>query len=63
MPARMKNGIAMISNFSMPVNSFSATDSSGICVMLNRKPSTVRPSAMGIGMPVSMSTMSRAKIT
>lgn len=53
----------MISNFSMPVNSFSATDSSGICVMLNRKPSTVRPSAMGIGMPVSMSTMSRAKIT
>ena len=29
LPARMKNGIAMISNFSMPVNSFSATDSIG----------------------------------
>jgi hypothetical protein len=27
LPARMKNGIAMISNFSMPVNSFRATDS------------------------------------
>ena len=29
LPARMKNGIAMISNFSMPVKSFSATDSIG----------------------------------
>jgi hypothetical protein len=29
LPARMKNGIAMISNFSIPVNSLSATDSSG----------------------------------
>ena len=29
LPARMKNGIAMISNFSMPVNSLSATDSIG----------------------------------
>src|SRR5574343_1948567 len=28
LPARMKNGIAMISNFSMPVNSLSATDRS-----------------------------------
>ena len=26
LPARMKNGIAMISKLSMPVNSFSATD-------------------------------------
>ena len=33
LPARMKNGIAMISNFSMPVNSFSATDSIGTWVM------------------------------
>ncbi len=29
-PARMKKGIAMISNFSMPVNSFSAMLSIGI---------------------------------
>ena len=29
LPARMKNGIAMISKFSMPVNSFSATASIG----------------------------------
>jgi hypothetical protein len=32
LPARMKNGIAMISNFSMPVNSFRATDSIGTWV-------------------------------
>ena len=51
----MKNGIAMISNFSMPVKSFSATDSSGTCVIVNRKVSTVRPSAIEIGMPVSIS--------
>ena len=36
LPARMKNGIAMISNFSMPVNSFSATDSIGTVVIVNR---------------------------
>jgi len=57
----MKNGIAMISNFSMPVNSFSATDSSGTCVIVNRNDSTVRPSAIEIGMPVSMSTHSSTK--
>ena len=44
LPARMKNGIAMISNFSMPVNSFSATDSIGTWVNANRKVSTVSPS-------------------
>ena len=37
LPARMKNGIAMISNFSMPVKSFSATASIGTVVMVNRK--------------------------
>jgi hypothetical protein len=55
-PARMKNGMAMISNFSMPVNSFRATDSSGTWVNMNRKLSTVRPSEIEIGMPVSIRT-------
>ena len=54
LPARMKNGIAMISKFSMPVNSFKPTASIGTCVMVNRKVSTVRPSAIEIGMPVSI---------
>ena len=58
----MKNGIAMISNFSMPVNSFSATDSIGTVVMKNRNVSTVRPSEIEIGMPVSISTISRPKM-
>ena len=34
LPARMKNGIAMISKLSMPVNSFSATDSVGTLVIV-----------------------------
>ncbi len=34
LPARMKNGIAMISKFSIPVNSFSATASIGTSVMV-----------------------------
>ena len=58
----MKNGIAMISNFSMPVNSFSATDSIGTWVIVNRKVSTVRPSEIEIGMPVSIRTTSRPKM-
>jgi hypothetical protein len=62
LPARMKNGIAMISNFSMPVNSFSATDSSGTWVNMNRKVRTVRPSEIEIGMPVSIRTSSRTKM-
>jgi hypothetical protein len=33
-PARMKNGIAMISKLSMPVKSFSATDSVGTFVIV-----------------------------
>ena len=36
LPARMKKGIAMISNFSIPVKSFSATDSMGTLVIVNR---------------------------
>jgi hypothetical protein len=63
LPARMKNGMAMISNFSMPVNSLSATDSSGTWVIVNRKVRTVRPSEIEIGMPVSMRMASRVKIT
>ncbi len=62
LPARMKNGIAMISNFSMPVNSFSATDSIGTVVIVNRYVSTVRPSEIEIGMPVSIRPNSSAKM-
>ena len=58
----MKNGIAMISNFSMPVNSLSATASIGTSVMVKMKISTVRPSAIEIGMPVVIIEMSRTKM-
>src|SRR6187551_3680147 len=63
LPARMKNGIAMISKLSIPVNSLSATASIGTVVMTNRKVSTVRPSAIEIGMPVSISAISSPKIS
>jgi hypothetical protein len=56
-----EEGIAMISNFSMPVNSLSATDS-GTSVMVNRKVSTVRPSEIEMGMPVSISTSRMPKM-
>ena len=59
-PARMKNGIAMISKLSRPVNSLSATDSVGTSVSVNMKVSTVRPSAMDTGMPVNISASSSA---
>jgi len=62
LPARMKNGIAMISNRSMPVNSFSATDSIGTVVIAKRYVSTVRPSEIEIGMPVSISPISSEKM-
>ena len=62
LPARMKNGIAMISNFSMPVKSFSATDSIGTVVIVNRYVSTVRPSEIEIGIPVSIRPNSSAKM-
>ena len=58
----MKNGIAMISNRSMPVNSLSATDSIGTVVIVNRYVSTVRPSEIEIGIPVSMRPKSSAKM-
>src|SRR5436190_15822906 len=58
----MKNGIAMISNFSMPVKSFSATDWIGTLVMKNRYVSTVRPSEIEIGMPVSIRPKRSAKM-
>ena len=61
LPARMKNGIAMISNFSMPVKSFSATDSIGTWVIMKTNVSTVRPSEIEIGMPVSIRAISRPK--
>ena len=62
LPARMKKGIAMISNFSMPVKSLRATDSIGTWVMVKRKVSTVSPSAMDTGMPVSIRASSRPKM-
>ena len=62
LPARMKKGIAMISNFSMPVNNLSATDSRGTSVMVNRKLSTVRPREIEMGMPVSINTSRMPKM-
>ena len=59
LPARIKNGTAMISKLSMPVKSLSATASIGTEVITNRKLNTVRPSAIEIGMPVSISAISR----
>ena len=63
LPARMKNGIAMISNFSMPVKSFSATAWIGTSVKVKRKISTVRPRAMDTGIAVSISAMSKKKMS
>ncbi len=58
----MKNGIAMISKLSMPVNSFIDTASIGTVVSVNRNVITVRPSAIETGMPVSISAISSAKM-
>ena len=58
----MKNGIAMISKLSRPVNSFIDTASIGTSVRMNRNVSTVRPSAIDTGMPVTMNAISRTKI-
>ncbi len=60
-PVRMKNGMAMMENESRPVNRRCDTISMGIVVMVNRNASTVRPSAIEIGMPVSISDSRRAK--
>lgn len=49
---RMKNGIVMILNFLMLVNSFSVMLFIGILVKLNRKVKIVRFSVMDIGMLV-----------
>src|SRR5438552_3812790 len=62
LPARMKNGIAMISNFSIPVKSLSATDWIGTVVIANRYVSTVSPSEIEIGIPVSIRPNSSAKM-
>jgi len=58
----MKNGIAMTSKRSMPVNSFSATDVIGTVVIVNRNVSTVRPSEIDTGMPVSINPNSSRKM-
>ena len=62
LPAKMKNGMAMISNFSMPVNNFSATDSSGTSVKPNKNDNTVRPRAIDTGMPVTIRAVRIRKI-
>src|SRR5215470_3033119 len=61
-PARMKNGIAMISNLSRPVNSFSATEAVGSLVIVKKKLSTVRPRAIDTGMPVSINATRSVKM-
>ena len=61
-PAKMKNGIAMISKLSSPVKSLSATDSVRTSVSVNMKVSTVRPSEIDTGMPVSISASSRTNM-
>jgi len=62
LPARMKNGTAMISNFSMPVKSLRPTDWIETSVIVNRNTRTVSPSAIEIGMPVSISATRSAKM-
>ena len=62
-PARMKNGIAMIPKLSRPLNSLRPTLSIGTCVIVNRKVSTVRPSEIEIGMPVSIKANRMTKIS
>ena len=62
LPARMKNGIAMISKLSRPVNSFIDTASIGTVVRMNMNVSTVRPSAIDTGMPVTMKEISKMKM-
>src|ERR1700726_1795445 len=61
-PARMKNGIAMIPKLSRPENNFSPTLSIGTSVIVNRKVRTVRPSEIEIGIPVSIRANSSPKI-
>ena len=46
----------------MPVNSFSATDVIGTVVIVNRNVSTVSPSEIDTGMPVSISPNSSRKM-
>jgi hypothetical protein len=46
----------------MPVNNFNATASTGTCVMVKMNVSTVRPSEMEIGIPVSINAMSKPKM-
>jgi hypothetical protein len=58
----MKKGMAMMPKLSSPENSLSPTLSIGTSVMVNRKVSTVRPSEIEIGMPVSIRANSSPKI-
>ena len=62
LPARMKNGIAMIGKLLSPSNSFNPTLAIGTSLRKKKKLMTVRPSAIEIGMPVSISTTSSEKM-
>ncbi len=62
-PARMKNGIAMMPKLSRPENNFNPTLSIGTSVIVNRNVSTVSPSEIEIGMPVSIRANSSPKIS
>src|ERR1700687_6345361 len=61
-PARIKNGIAMIPKLSSPVKSFRPTLSIGTVVMVKRNVNQVRPSEIEIGMPVSIRPKSNPKM-
>ena len=61
-PASMKNGIAMIANWSSPVNSRCEMISTGIVENAYKKASTDMPSAIEIGMPVSSRATSSTKM-
>ena len=54
--------MAMTSKRSMPVKSFSATAVTGTLVIVNMYVSTVRPSEIEIGMPVSIRPNSSRKM-
>src|SRR4051812_21917831 len=62
LPARMKNGIAMIGKLLSPSNSFNPTLAIGTSLRKKKKLITVRPSAIEIGMPVSISSTSSEKM-
>src|SRR5512139_3168577 len=61
-PDRMKNGMAMMANWSSPVNRRCDTISTGMVEKAYRNASTDMPSAMEIGMPVISNTINSTKM-